>query len=1177
MNVSSAAIDSLRSAVQKVRLRRRTRLLLTQTSVSLLVICALALLFISLQMLLQFPPLVRSVLLSILVFAAICMLLWQNRQVRRLFQQEQYVAHFVEEQLPELEQRLLTSLEYSQQHRAGTSAQLVEKLWVDTHAKIESRPIENISVPLHRMWPSLLVLPVLIGVVLLLSFWDSFYIATEQVLLPWSQSAVVAAPPRQLAVEPGDVRTQRGNEAMLTARFEDGIAHDMTLNLQWDRVNWTKIAMQPGADKGSFSYYMPSVNEPFAYYVESGDVVSRTFNFEVFDLPQLVRLEVRYEYPAYTGLENRRELDGGDIEAPEGTRVELSMLFNKPLRTGTMEITAASADLVEELRINGKVAAASLQVSEDATYIIHVVDREQLSNDNGGEFLIRSIPDSPPQIDLQKPGKDQKVTPLEEVVIAAQASDDYGLTDFRLSYGVIGQDEQQVDFLVASDSGESHSSAGEQLLYLEDLSVQPGDFVSYYLSATDNNGLAGPNESVSDIYFLEVVPTEAEFRSASGSGRSGGRGGGASSALVMNQKDIIAATWKLKNRKDEVTPEEFQRDADTITQSQQQVQQRALMSLQRLTERQSFSDETYDQSVEFMGQAVREMEAALEQLQEQLLAEALIPEQAALQAIMKAEASSRKREISANRRGGRGGSGQSREREELRELFGMEVGQLQNRYETPQEESGGNSARDDSLDALKELARRQEKLNRAQRTFARRQEQMTEEQKRPRLEQLRRQQEELTRRTRQLAQELAQAAQNDQSEATGTNSRSSDLQEIADQMQAAAENLSASEPGLAAAKSQKALDQLRRQAESMEAQQATSVNQLARRLKQQAEEMKKREAEILKDTEVMMRRQSVGSKGGNSTNREATEDLLIQKDELLRQIGEIEKGLQSIIGQNDEDQNDIKLDASAVRRYIYSSRVVDRIDTSKRVLRQDMLNVSFEIEKEIANAIDAISSRLDSLDQAAEPPQEEALQQAAANVQRLRREIENLQQILQQNQRQNGQQNGQPNPQQDSRQNSQQQASSQSGQSQSGETRSGVTRSGETRSGETRSDRAGRRDNIRQSLIRSRALSRELTQRWAGGQSWFADARSIDRQLNKDMIEQFLNQPDLLKQLLIPIIALEKKLAAHAQIDKLRQRLLVTSNEEIPAEYEKLVEQYYKSLSTESGKKDSVDRNPGRQ
>jgi len=79
------------------------------------------------------------------------------------------------------------------------------------------------------------------------------------------------------------------------------------------------------------------------------------------------------------------------------------------------------------------------------------------------------------------------------------------------------------------------------------------------------------------------------------------------------------------------------------------------------------------------------------------------------------------------------------------------------------------------------------------------------------------------------------------------------------------------------------------------------------------------------------------------------------------------------------------------------------------------------------------------------------------------------------------------------------------------------------------------------------------------------------------MIEQFLNQPDLLKQLLIPIIALEKKLAAHAQIDKLRQRLLVTSNEEIPAEYEKLVEQYYKSLSTESGKKDSVDRNPGRQ
>ena len=41
-----------------------------------------------------------------------------------------------------------------------------------------------------------------------------------------------------------------------------------------------------------------------------------------------------------------------------------------------------------------------------------------------------------------------------------------------------------------------------------------------------------------------------------GQGAGGGQGGD-SSALVSVQKDIIAATWKLRNRQSQVSPEEF--------------------------------------------------------------------------------------------------------------------------------------------------------------------------------------------------------------------------------------------------------------------------------------------------------------------------------------------------------------------------------------------------------------------------------------------------------------------------------------------------------------------------------------------------------------------------------------------------------------------------------------------
>ena len=61
-----------------------------------------------------------------------------------------------------------------------------------------------------------------------------------------------------------------------------------------------------------------------------------------------------------------------------------------------------------------------------------------------------------------------------------------------------------------------------------------------------------------NIYFLQVVPTDQEFRRAQQQGGGGGGGQGAeSSALVTIQKDVISATWKLRNRQDTAEPQNF--------------------------------------------------------------------------------------------------------------------------------------------------------------------------------------------------------------------------------------------------------------------------------------------------------------------------------------------------------------------------------------------------------------------------------------------------------------------------------------------------------------------------------------------------------------------------------------------------------------------------------------------
>src|SRR5260370_4844545 len=113
-----------------------------------------------------------------------------------------------------------------------------------------------------------------------------------------------------------------------------------------------------------------------------------------------------------------------------------------------------------------------------------------------------------------------------------------------LVYAVRGGAETVVPL---STKPRATSVTGRHTLYLEDLHVQPGDFVSYYVRASDITHGTRSRETKSDIYFLEVKPFEQEFRLAQTQAPSGD-GGKSIDDLVAAQKEIVVATWKLDRR-----------------------------------------------------------------------------------------------------------------------------------------------------------------------------------------------------------------------------------------------------------------------------------------------------------------------------------------------------------------------------------------------------------------------------------------------------------------------------------------------------------------------------------------------------------------------------------------------------------------------------------------------------
>jgi hypothetical protein len=191
------------------------------------------------------------------------------------------------------------------------------------------------------------------------------------------------------------------------------------------------------------------------------------------------------------------------------------------------------------------ILTGAFTIADNTSYRVALTDAHGLKNPGDTEYFVRILNDRPPEVHVVKPARDRRVTPLEEVDVEVSAEDDFGLARLELVYAIRGGTEAVVPLPIPSHST---NASGRHTIYMEDLSVRPGDFVSYYVRARDEARGTKAHEGRSDIFFLEVRPFEQEFQLAQ-SQMTTARGSRSVDALVAAQKEIIVATWKLDRRR----------------------------------------------------------------------------------------------------------------------------------------------------------------------------------------------------------------------------------------------------------------------------------------------------------------------------------------------------------------------------------------------------------------------------------------------------------------------------------------------------------------------------------------------------------------------------------------------------------------------------------------------------
>jgi hypothetical protein len=158
--------------------------------------------------------------------------------------------------------------------------------------------------------------------------------------------------------------------------------------------------------------------------------------------------------------------DGGDIAAPAGTEVHVRAIPTVRVPSGRLVLNdgravSLTADTAGALRGDFRVASSGL-------YHVELQPRGGKPVNGSPQYLIEVLDDRPPTVSLDKPGRDTRVTSVDEVFVEAKAEDDFGVNGLDLVYSINGAPEKTVNLL---DGGKLREVTAGHTLYLEELGL----------------------------------------------------------------------------------------------------------------------------------------------------------------------------------------------------------------------------------------------------------------------------------------------------------------------------------------------------------------------------------------------------------------------------------------------------------------------------------------------------------------------------------------------------------------------------------------------------------------------------------------------------------------------------------------------------------------------------------
>lgn len=1103
--------------------------------------------------------------------AVLCLVLAFRYLIRPLRRRMtiQNVARSIENKYPELEDRLVTALDEDARGKMRSRG-LWELLIKDAASKTDGLNFSNqMQIEGYRTWKILALVSVLALSVVFFNMgaWEN---DIENMI---NAGFIPPEPPVAIEITPGDARLKKGSALNIKAHIRHFSPEKRTLFYTVNDSSWESTELTD-VSTTKFKYSFFDVQKPFKYYLQLDDHLSDIFSVSLFEVPEIKRIDLSYRYPEQTNLRNHFERNGGDIWAPVGTRIKLTILTTSPIVQSDLILGKTNVQNISMDLLSDSTAAAYFTVKKDTNYRIRVQNADNLDNAPLPEYYIHALKDQVPTVTLKKPLRDMEATMLEELGVEADIGDDFGLESVQLAVKVNNDPEQIFSLQPAQpDNGQNgdgifyRTQPYRGTMYLEDLQVKPGDFVTYYIMVKDK---VQAKSVQSDMYFIDIKNFETIYKAGT-SQQGGGSGGASVPNLSSAQRDIITATKRLVEQRYKLPKGEFEENRKRLVAAQQNVletvQQVASMAKSRAQQGGKIGSEI----VLELGRGIKALEKAVLELENSELEKAMEQQRAAYRSLHKADTLVDERTL---QQGNGNGSGGNAAAQNLSELFKDELKDLENKYETLQQGSKNKETQvlNDALQKIKELARRQQSLNEQNRLS----QQLPEKEKKREIKKLQRQQEQLRRDTEEAMKQLSESMQKQNAGTTGQAQK--ELRKASDAMNQTKRNMQNSDMNKAQASGSQALDRLKNLEKQLKKSQDNALKRELDSIKNSLDQIADEQKNLNKTTRAQR------EPGKNAVEDSLALGIAAERQKMLRE--EFEQTLsemRELAGSERKDatvRKQMQNTAGGLKR----SGIGERMDQIEDALKKGRLEAAENMQKKTLRDLEKGVNDLEKLSAGlGKKSLDEKLETALEKTQELRKQLE-----AQLTERNDGKQQGDSQKSHQSNEGGARPEAGQKGEKgdpkgqgtinsgkQGGENVQGASRSAQGGQGQAlpQSDIERLREVLWNSKKEMQQVERELKKDAPGTaenkslQNLMKDYSSALNKVLKGVGSSDRKRLNKLNAHLVDqLLKIEAELATRLQLLDSKEARRAISRELVPAKFEKMLEDYYRSLAGESKK-----------